>query len=147
MTRTEYRQYIQSEQWQQRRKEFLMNHFRCERCFMPRCIARFIYDQDLHVHHRNYQRIGCEEDSDLLALCRRCHEIESVGSSSLPDTKPFHGGQMLDLLANYMQTQPTHLLQAFWDGFMVYEWMFQPKPAENFSITGIFNPLQRGENA
>ena len=45
---------------------------------------RALYDQDLHVHHRNYQRVGAELDSDLRSLCRRCHEIETFGESSLP---------------------------------------------------------------
>ena len=41
------------------------------------------YDQDLHVHHKNYQNIGAELDSDLEVLCRRCHEVETFGESAL----------------------------------------------------------------
>lgn len=29
----------------------------------------------LDVHHRTYDRLGCELDRDLEVLCRSCHEI------------------------------------------------------------------------
>lgn len=86
-TRTSYRQYVASEAWLQRRKLFLMSRPNCERCGISKEQALEAYDQSLHVHHRNYQRVGCELDSDLEALCRRCHEIETFGKSSLP---PMH---------------------------------------------------------
>lgn len=35
------------------------------------------------MHHANYSRVGREEDEDLRALCARCHEIETFGSSQL----------------------------------------------------------------
>jgi len=83
MTRSEYRRYIASEHWLQRRKQFLFYHPECNRCGLSGENAREAYDQGLHVHHRNYQRVGCELDSDLEALCRRCHEIESCGKTNL----------------------------------------------------------------
>lgn len=83
MTRSEYRDYVGSERWLGRRKYFLMNHPNCERCGISRRRAMEVYDQDLHVHHKNYQRVGCELDEDLEALCRRCHEIETYGRSQL----------------------------------------------------------------
>lgn len=82
-TKTEYREYISSEAWQQRRKEFLKENLVCNRCDMPRAIAIIAYDQDLHVHHRSYANVGRELDSDLEPLCKRCHEIETFGSSAL----------------------------------------------------------------
>jgi hypothetical protein len=30
-------------------------------------------DHFLHVHHRTYERFGCEEISDLTVLCGYCH--------------------------------------------------------------------------
>lgn len=83
-TKSEYRKYIASEAWMQRRKVFLSAHPECERCGVSREMAARVYDQDLHVHHRNYQRVGAELDSDMEALCRRCHEIETFGKSKLP---------------------------------------------------------------
>jgi len=41
------------------------------------------YDQDLHVHHKNYASLGHERDSDLEALCKRCHELKSFGATLL----------------------------------------------------------------
>jgi hypothetical protein len=30
-------------------------------------------NDDLEVHHSTYERLGCELESDLIALCRACH--------------------------------------------------------------------------
>ncbi len=88
MTKSEYRKYISSEHWQRRRKEFLSKteNFRC-RCGIDRDMAVVAYDQDFHVHHRSYANLGAEPDSDLQALCRRCHEIKTFGSSVLHELK------------------------------------------------------------
>lgn len=87
MTKTEYRKYIASEHWQQRRRWFLIMHNVCNRCLAPRWLAIDAYDQDLHVHHKSYANVGAEEDGDLEALCKRCHEIETFGSSQLHEIK------------------------------------------------------------
>lgn len=88
MTRTEYREYIASADWQQRRKEFLSQRgFECNRCGIPRWLAQVAYDQDLNVHHRSYSSLGDEDWDDLEPLCRRCHDIESFGRSDLKPVK------------------------------------------------------------
>jgi hypothetical protein len=85
MTKTEYREYIASEEWRSRRRNFLEtcgNY--CKRCWIPRWLAVVAYDQDLNVHHKSYARLGGEElDEDLEPLCRRCHDIETFGTSEL----------------------------------------------------------------
>lgn len=84
MTKTEYREYISSPQWKERRKEFLaVFGTHCANCNLPRLLAIVAYDQDLHVHHVSYARIGQETEDDLKALCKRCHEIETFGVSRL----------------------------------------------------------------
>lgn len=84
MTKTEYREYIGSEDWQKRRKEFLAECGEvCEHCGLPRWLAIATYDQDLHVHHKSYSRVGHEDWEDLAALCKRCHELETFGRSEL----------------------------------------------------------------
>lgn len=83
MTKTEYRQYISSPEWQQHRKGYLLTHNRCGKCNIPRWIAIIAYDQDLNVHHRSYANLGSEQDQDLEPLCRRCHEIETFSKSAL----------------------------------------------------------------
>jgi hypothetical protein len=88
MTKTEYAEYTQSEHWQQRRKGALAYaRHACEGCGLPRWVARLVYDQDLHVHHRNYQNHGNEQDEDLEVLCRRCHDIETFGRSDYKEIK------------------------------------------------------------
>jgi hypothetical protein len=89
MTKTEYAQYIASPEWQEKRKEALaLSDNRCFNCGMPRWLASIVYDQDLHVHHLNYQNVGNEQaEEDLQVLCRRCHEIETFGRSSLKELK------------------------------------------------------------
>lgn len=82
-TKTEYREYLASEGWQRRRKQFLHEHSDCNRCDLPRWLAIIVYDQDLHIHHKTYARVGGELDDDLEPLCRRCHEIETFGNSNL----------------------------------------------------------------
>lgn len=90
MTKSEYRKYIQSEAWQQRRKAFLLGHNRCYLCDCPRWLSQLVYDQDLHVHHRSYAHVGEELDQELLPLCPRCHDIETFGRSDRREI-PAHG--------------------------------------------------------
>lgn len=91
-TKTEYRKYIQSEAWQQRRKKFLRTNEECNRCELPRYLAIIAYDQDLHVHHRSYQNVGSEPSQDLEALCKRCHDIETFGRSEMREIKRYSCG-------------------------------------------------------
>jgi|SRR6185437_719028 len=87
MTKTEYREYIAGPVWRERKRLFIATHDACNRCEMPRWAAVLAYDQDLHVHHASYARIGREIDADLETLCRRCHEVETFGSSALHKPK------------------------------------------------------------
>jgi len=87
MTKTEYREYIGSDVWQKRRKEYLLAYCACNRCELPRWLAAIAYDQDLHVHHRSYANLSHEKDEDLEALCLRCHEIVTFGASTLREVK------------------------------------------------------------
>jgi hypothetical protein len=89
MLRSEYVAYLGSEAWRLRRKQYLADHPECARCGLLRAAARYVYDQDLNVHHRAYGRLGAELDSDLEGLCRRCHEIEEFGSSKLKVFTPY----------------------------------------------------------
>lgn len=89
MTKEEYRAYIASEDWQRRRKAHLQSIPSCRRCGLPRWLAITTYDQDLHLHHKNYENVGHEKDEDLEALCRRCHELESFGVSKLHPVRKF----------------------------------------------------------
>src|SRR5271168_5540841 len=101
-TKSEYREYISSEEWQKRRKLFLVLHSVCNRCNLHRQLAIIAYDQDLNVHHRNYSRVGAELDTDLEALCRRCHELETFGTSKLHEIYGLSNPDFYEMLWNNM---------------------------------------------
>jgi hypothetical protein len=67
-----YRAYINSKAWKKRRNKFLKDFgYCCQICGSP---------YDIEVHHLSYQRLGKEQDRDLQALCRGCHENTHEGS-------------------------------------------------------------------
>lgn len=66
----EMKEYYRTEHWRQfaeRVREFW--GFTCAIC---NSCAR------LDVHHRNYDRLYCEELTDCIALCRKCHKVADV---------------------------------------------------------------------
>ncbi len=63
----EYRYYIESDWWAQRRQRALaMAEQRCQIC----CSTG-----PLDVHHRSYERLYREADADLVVLCKECHAL------------------------------------------------------------------------
>lgn len=87
MTKTEYQKYLSSSDWQERRKEFLLDNNSCAHCGIPRWLAEIAYGQDLNVHHKSYASLGDEDWDHLEPLCRRCHEIKKFGRSDLREPK------------------------------------------------------------
>jgi len=88
MKRDEYQKYLQSTHWKERRKLAIEEAgSRCEKCGMPRWLARIAYPQDLNVHHLSYANLGKEQYEDLEVLCLRCHEMETFGRSDLKEPK------------------------------------------------------------
>lgn len=62
-----YQEYLQTPEWQEKRKRALKkSDYRCQVCNTN--------SEQLNVHHRTYERRGDEIDSDLIVLCRSCHE-------------------------------------------------------------------------
>jgi 5-methylcytosine-specific restriction endonuclease McrA len=62
-----YRAYIQSREWATRRRLAIARaRCRCQVCNSP---------DWLEVHHRTYERLGCEDPEDLTVLCRDCHGL------------------------------------------------------------------------
>lgn len=60
-----YGKYLQSPRWFHRRNRSLrLADYTCQRCGVKR---------NLQVHHRAYERVGDELDSDLEVVCRGCH--------------------------------------------------------------------------
>jgi hypothetical protein len=61
-----YTTYLKSERWKELREIVLKRcGHQCETC---------TYTKALQVHHRTYERVGHELLTDLIVLCRRCHE-------------------------------------------------------------------------
>jgi hypothetical protein len=62
-----YQDYLQTAEWQERRKAALKRAgYRCQVCDRERL---------LHVHHRTYVRRGNELPGDLTVLCNECHAL------------------------------------------------------------------------
>jgi 5-methylcytosine-specific restriction endonuclease McrA len=63
-----YQAYLKSEHWQSRRRVMLkLAGNLCGKCGSA---------ESLHVHHKNYERVGRETAADLEVLCERCHKAE-----------------------------------------------------------------------
>jgi hypothetical protein len=63
----DYSKYLQSEHWLRLAKETKrIAGNRCQVCNSP---------DELCAHHRTYERRGHELQSDLICLCRDCHEM------------------------------------------------------------------------
>ena len=60
-----YDEYLKSEAWLAKRDRLLRATPRCKRCIMRRATQ---------IHHLTYERMYREIDSDLLPICRPCHE-------------------------------------------------------------------------
>ncbi len=69
-----YRQYLQTDHWQAKRKEALQHfHSRCAVCAAT---------EQLEVHHKNYSNPFAERMMDLEVLCRGCHENTHEGTKA-----------------------------------------------------------------
>lgn len=65
LRRMSYAEYLQTDHWQSIRAAALRRaRWRCQLCNRA---------TSLDVHHRTYERRGCELLSDVIALCRPCH--------------------------------------------------------------------------
>lgn len=88
--REAYELYINSEAWRIKRQGVLINPYygRPHRCFV--CSSPV----SLHVHHLTYERLGNENDDDLIILCSICHQEVHLGKKGVHTngnilTKPF----------------------------------------------------------
>lgn len=60
----EYERYLRSREWQAKRlSAFRRTQNRCEKCGIQK------HKEGLAVHHKTYERLGHELDSDLMVLC------------------------------------------------------------------------------
>ena len=62
-----YRQYLRSWEWQRKRRVALkLAGYQCRMCGET---------SRLQVHHKTYERRGCEKMNDLVVLCDGCHRL------------------------------------------------------------------------
>ena len=62
-----YRDYIRSKEWQQVKKRYRASNLPQD-CHV--CGTR-----PVEMHHKTYKRLGSERLTDLLPLCRTCHQL------------------------------------------------------------------------
>lgn len=61
-----YHKYLQSDEWSKKReKRMLLDNRKCKICGRP---------FDLQVHHLTYQNVPFEKMSDLITVCKNCHQ-------------------------------------------------------------------------
>lgn len=64
-----YEEYMRSPAWAAKRQQRLeLDGHKCRTCGCT------FEERPLQVHHVTYERLGHEELSDLITLCRSCHE-------------------------------------------------------------------------
>ena len=72
-----YYNYIQSDKWQEKRKQYYSS--KMNKLFSMKsvwkCICCLKSGIPLDLHHRTYKRLGNEKLSDLVTVCRKCHEM------------------------------------------------------------------------
>lgn len=65
LTAIEYNKYVRSSHWERRRLLYYANHAKiCAACG---------HTKRIHLHHKRYDNLWEELDSDLVPLCERCH--------------------------------------------------------------------------
>lgn len=61
--------YLSRAHWKFKRAEKLLSVGQCEMCGSS---------ENLHVHHKSYENLFCEDLEDLEVLCCRCHARERM---------------------------------------------------------------------
>ena len=73
----EYERYLETPHWQAFRKLALAAQLkRLGRNCCERCPKEEKTQEELHVHHLTYERLGAELITDVQIICRKCHEKE-----------------------------------------------------------------------
>lgn len=84
----DYREYLSSEAWQEKRRSWYASKQNRKPGFCMFCNQR----KPLDLHHKSYARIGRERLTDLIALCRNCHdELHALADTK---TQPRYGQRL-----------------------------------------------------
>ena len=68
LRRMSYREYLRSPEWRGTRAAALERAGHC-------CSLDVTHTDGLEVHHRTYERLGCELATDVVVLCHACHAL------------------------------------------------------------------------
>ena len=102
-----YYEYIKSERWQIKRKEFysskMYKHLKGTGKWNCYCCCR--NDVPLDLHHRTYKRLGNERiNIDFVPVCRSCHnEIHALFDSKKEDRRKFNLWSVTKMIKNKKQ--------------------------------------------
>jgi len=83
MHKSEYIEYLKSDDWKERRKYLMeLAGWACSHCG----------EKATQLHHLNYNNLGNEElDVDVIAVCKDCHdEIHGKGEYGYETYKPWY---------------------------------------------------------
>lgn len=69
VNRSNYYEYLKTARWKRTKNNFLRDN---PECYI--CGTRL----NRQVHHKTYERVGYEDKSDLLCLCRECHKVVHI---------------------------------------------------------------------
>jgi len=73
ITKENYQKYLLTSHWKDFAFSIKAQRRQCERCGCNREQSLERYRQNLHIHHKTYERVGCELPSDVEVLCFACH--------------------------------------------------------------------------
>lgn len=84
----EYDRYMNSRHWTMRKRAYFSTH--------PKKCVVCNGNTKIHLHHMSYERLGCELDSDLVALC----ELHHAGAH---EHHKIHRGTLMEATLRYIE--------------------------------------------
>lgn len=91
-----YREYLRSPHWLDTRRAYYASEL------PQRCMCG---EADIDLHHMTYERIGSEELTDLVPLCRRCHQMVHALERRGVITLDFVGFESMARAMEYAETR------------------------------------------
>ena len=80
-----YDAYLHTKHWKLKRRHiYKIRNKTCELCK-----KKINYNESYNVHHKTYDRVGNEKDSDLMLLCPECHKLIHIKKGRIPNILSF----------------------------------------------------------
>src|SRR6266566_7238314 len=125
-----YAEYLLTPEWQETRKAALKRAGnRCQVCRQG--------DVALEVYHSSYETLGCEQESDVIALCEACYDLLSQRQKLTPNdstaetTGKESANPHFSLSQRALVFTPSALV-----GIGLPAFLHAPLPAELFGLAG-----------